>query len=115
MACNNCSELDPIPECTDNILLGTIEPDTEVYIYVKNLSSGYVHREETTSDEDGYLTLDLTEPDPTYYNSDSHYEVWATLRTDNVRLDITYAYGLIDSCLSLSFFRVNDTTEEAEA
>ncbi len=114
MACNNCSELDPIPECTESLLLGTIEPDTEVYIYVKNISNRYIHSEATTSDEDGYLTLDLEQPDPTYYNSDSSYEVWATLRTDNVRLSITYAYGLTDTCLAISFFRVNDTyTPEA--
>lgn len=113
MACNNCSQLDEIPECTETLVLGTIDPDTEIYIYVKNISNGYVHREETTSNGDGDITLDLTAPDSTFYNPDSSYEVWATLRTESVRLDITYAYGLTDTCLSISFFRVNDTTEEA--
>jgi hypothetical protein len=101
-------------ECTESLVLGTIDPDTEIYIYVKNISNGYVHRQEITSDAEGEITLDLTAPDPTFYNSDSSYEVWATLRTDSVKLDILYAYGLVDTCLSISFFRVNDTTEEAE-
>jgi hypothetical protein len=113
MACNDCSELDSIPECTDSIVLGSIDPDTEVYIYVKNIFTDYVHREEVTSDGDGDITLDLTEPDSSFYNPDSQYEIWVTLRDSSERLDITYAYGLTDTCLSLSFFRVNDTTEEA--
>jgi hypothetical protein len=113
MACNDCYILDSIPECTESLELGSIAPDTEVYIYVKNIFTGYVHRQETTSDGDGDLILDLTEPDISFYNQDSIYEIWATLRTDNERLDITYAYGLTSDCFSLSFFAVNDTTEEA--
>jgi hypothetical protein len=113
MACN-CSELDQIPECTESIVLGALsEIDTEVYIYVKNTFTGYVHREETTSNGDGDVTLDLTQPDSSFYNQDSAYEVWVTLRSDSERMDILYAYGLTNTCLSLSFLRVNNTTEEA--
>jgi hypothetical protein len=113
MSCN-CSELDSIPECTDSIVLGAISDiDTEVYIYVKNTFTGYVHREEATSNGDGDVTLDLTEPDSSFYNQDSAYEVWITTRDSSDRLEILYAYGLTDTCLSISFFRVNDTTEEA--
>jgi hypothetical protein len=113
MACNDCYLLDSIPECTEELVLGTIDPDTEVYIYVKNIFTGYVHREEVTSDGDGEIVLDLTQPDISFYNQDSIYEIWATLRTDSERLDITVAYGQVHDCLSLSFFAVNDTTEEA--
>jgi hypothetical protein len=35
MACNECHELDQIPECTDSIELGSIDADTEVYILCK--------------------------------------------------------------------------------
>lgn len=113
MACNECTSLESIPECSESIAIGKVTVLTEVYIYVKNIFTDYVHREEVTSDADGDIILDLAFPDPSFYNSDSQYEVWATLRTDSDRLDITYAYGLTDTCLNISFFRVNDTTEEA--
>jgi hypothetical protein len=113
MACNDCYQLDSIPECTEELELGSIAPDTEVYIYVKNIFTGYVHREEVTSDGDGDIVLDLTQPDISFYNQHSIYEIWVTLRTDNERIEVTYAYGLTADCFSLSFFQVNDTTEEA--
>lgn len=111
MACNDCHELDQIPECTDSLELGTIDAETEVYIYVKNTFTGYVHRQEALSGLYGALELDLTLPDPTYYNKDSSYEIWVTLRTDNVRIDITVSYGVVADCLNISFFPVNDTSE----
>jgi hypothetical protein len=114
MACNNCHELDQIPECTETLELGNIAVDTEVYIYVKNLFTEYVHRQEAISDVDGLLTLDLTQPDPSFYNKDSAFEIWVTLRTDNVKLDVTVAYGTVADCMNLSFFPVNDTYELPE-
>jgi hypothetical protein len=114
MACNDCHELDQIPECTDSLELGSVDADTEVYIYVKNIFTGYIHRQEALSDEEGVLTLDLTQPESSYYNKDSSYEIWVTLRTDNVRIDITVSYGVVADCLNLSFFAVNDTYELPE-
>jgi hypothetical protein len=114
MACNDCHELDSIPECSDELELGEITPDLEVYIYVRNTFSGYIHRQEAISDVDGAITLDLTQPDPSYYNKDSSYEIWVTPRTDNVRIDIIVAYGLINDCINLSLFKVNDTYELPE-
>lgn len=111
MACNDCHTLDQIPECTESLELGTIDADTEVYIYVKNNFTDYVHRQEALSDGDGLLTLDLTQPDPTFYNKDSSFEIWVTLRTDNVKIDITVSYGVVADCLNLSLFPVNDTYE----
>lgn len=111
MACNDCSTLDPIPECTASKVLGTIDPDLDVYIYVKNLFTGYIHRQEATSDIDGELTINLTLPDISFYNQDNSYEVWTTLRDDDTLLDITYAYGLTDTCLNLSFFKFKEVNE----
>jgi hypothetical protein len=92
------------------MVLGTIAVDTEVYIYVKNTFSGYLHSQEAISDNAGVLTLDLTQPDPSFYNQDSHYEVWVTLMTDNVKLTFTEDLETYD-CLEISFYKVNDTYE----
>jgi hypothetical protein len=115
MACNTCETFDPIPECSESLELGTIDADTEVYIYVKNQFSEYVHRQEALSDEDGVLTIDLTYPVPSFYNKDNTYEVWTTLRDDNERIDITISYGVVTDCINISFFPVNDTYELPEA
>ena len=115
MACNNCETLDPIPECSESLELGTIDANTEVYIYVKNLFSEYIHRQEAISGNYGALVIDLTYPVPSFYNKDSSYEVWATLRDDNERIDITVSYGLVYDCVNISFFPVNDTYELPEA
>jgi hypothetical protein len=112
MACNNCYSFDSIPECTSELTLGIIDPLTDIYIYVKNTFTGYMHREEVTSDANGEIILDLTQPDPSFYNQDSSYEIWATLRTDSDLIEITVAYGIVDTCISVEFFKVNDTTEE---
>jgi hypothetical protein len=110
MACNNCLSLDQIPECTDSMVLGEMAVSTEVYIYVKNTFTGYIHRQEAISDGAGELELDLEQPDPSFYNQDSHYEVWVTLRTDDVKIIFTVdaeAY----TCLEISFYKINDTYE----
>jgi hypothetical protein len=112
MACNNCETLDAIPECSDSLELGTIDADTEVYIYVKNNFTGYIHKQNAVSGLYGALTLDLTLPDPSFYNKDSNYEVWATLRDDNERIDITVSYGIVADCVSPQFFLVNDFLDE---
>ncbi len=109
MACNDCHTLDPIPECSESLELGTIDTNTEVYIYVKNIT-GYTHRQEAISGNYGALTLNLYIPDPSLYNKDNSYEVWATLRDDNERIDITVAYGIVADCINISFFPINDTS-----
>ncbi len=114
MACNNCENLDPIPECSESLELGTITADTDVYIYVKN-TIGYVHRQEAISDNDGLLEIDLTEPDLSFYNKDNSYEVWVTLRDDNERIDITISYGIVADCVNISFFPINYSSQLPEA
>ncbi len=111
MACNNCHILDPIPECSESLELGTIDANTEVYIYVKNLFSEYIYRQEAISGNYGALTIDLSWPHYSFYNKDFAYEVWITLRNDNERIDITISYGIVTDCINISFFPINDTHE----
>lgn len=109
MACNTCQATKLIPVCTDSLILGEIAPDTDVYIFVINHSNGYTHRQEATSDAEGILKIDLSKPDPSFYNPDSAYEIWATLQDEpqNLRLLITIEEEPY-SCFNLSFNRVFD-------
>ena len=112
MSCNTCQLTKPIPTCTESLVLGTIASDTDVYIFVKNHSSGYIHRQEATSTLYGTLALDMSLPDPSFYNQDSNYEVWVTLQTvsPNDRLDITIDSVTYD-CFSLSFYTFYNETD----
>lgn len=106
MACNTCQSLDSISECSDTIELGIIDPDLEVYIYVKNIHSGYIHRQEAVSDNTGLLILDLSNPDVSFYNQNSAYEVWVTLQTDSTRL--VFIDPATFDCLNPSFYKAMD-------
>lgn len=85
MDCNNCQLTKPIPVCTLTLIIGDIAPiDTPVYIFIENISSGYIHRQEAVSSPSGLVTLDLSKPDPSFYNIYSNYSLWITLQTSTV-------------------------------
>lgn len=107
MACNDCHKLTSIPECSTSLYLGVIYPLDEIDIYVKNMATGYVHRQEAAADVGGNIILNLTQPDLSFYNQDGVYEIWATFRYEFERLAITQAYGLTYTCLSVEFFMVD--------
>lgn len=112
MGCNTCQLTKSIPVCTESLVLGSIAPDTDVFIFILNHTTGYTHRQAATSDIAGLLSLDLELPDPSFYNPDSNYELWATLDTDspNDRLDITIDSVAYD-CFNLSFYAFYDDTD----
>ncbi len=113
MACKTCHQLSEIPECSESIVLGSMAIDTEVYIYVKNLYSGFIHKQEAVSDNTGDLTLNLTKPSKDFYNKDTAYQIWVTLRTDNDKIDFTIDTVDLD-CFNLSVYPVNDFYEIPE-
>jgi len=110
MSCNSCQLTKPIPTCTELLVLGAITSDTDVYIYVKNHNSGYVHRQEAVSTLYGTLSLDMSLPDPSFYNQDSNYEVWVTTQESTDRIDITIDAITYD-CFSLSFYTFYNETD----
>lgn len=110
MACRTCHQLEEIPKCSDSIALGSMTIDTDIYIYVKNLYSGYIHKQEAISSGAGLVTLDLTKPSKDFYNKDSASEIWVTLRTDNDKIDFTINAVSLD-CFNLSVYPVNDFSE----
>jgi hypothetical protein len=76
MACNSCQSTKSIPQCTGQVVIGTYTANTDIFIFVKNNTTGYIHRQESTTDSDGKVLLDLSFPDPSFYNHDNTYELW---------------------------------------
>ena len=116
MSCPTCTETKPIPKCVDTLIIGAIEYDnTDVYIYVENLTTGRIQRIDATSGISGEVELDLTDPDKEYYSPNFTYELWITLQTGSIndKLDVTIGYGLYD-CFVLRFLEIFDGVDIAE-
>lgn len=105
MSCNNCTATKSIPTCTTDLIIGQIEDfDTDVFVFVKNLTTGYSLRFEATSEGDGTVRLDMTLVDPSFYNPNSLYEIWITLQDEgqNQKQIITIDSETFD-CFNLRF------------
>jgi hypothetical protein len=106
MACD-CYSLSSLPTCSESLTLSGLTADADVYIYVQNIA-GYVHRYEGTTDEEGDITLDITEPS-TFYHSDSTFKIWAT---DQGGTQLTFTIDAEEyECLNQSFYLVSSNSE----
>ena len=108
MACIECAETKPVPECVNSIILGTIAFNSEpIYVFVKNIITGYVHSEDSNSSAAGIVTLSTTLPDISFYNHNHLYEIWVTRQsqTINDRLPITIG-ALPYTCFLVPFIKV---------
>lgn len=110
--CNPCLKTDILPVCTDNIVVGEISsPDTDVFVYVKDITTHRCFRFEETSDNNGIVTITSLNQEPDFMQNHS-YELWITLATATGiedREDI-----LVDNasetteCISLEFKRTGE-------
>ena len=112
MSCTNCTESNQIPECVDTITIGTIANlNTAVYIYIRNLSTGYVHQQAATSSGAGLVILDSTLPDKSFYNENHLYELWITLQSAGINNKKTITIDAeVQDCLLLNFVKTDSTT-----
>ncbi len=111
MACTNCQEVTPIPQCVEDITIGAIaDLTTDVYVFVKNLTTGYLHQQEAVSDGAGLVILDSTLPDISFYNENHFYELWITKQSETIndKLPITVVGGATPfDCLLLVFTKTD--------
>jgi hypothetical protein len=107
MACIDCLRTKVVPACTDELILGTIEEVAPINIFVKNLSTGYIYVQQSDSTSlSGYgsVSLDMTDPDTSFYNPNSSYEIWVTLQDESNNDRLSIAVGDEDgTCLAVSF------------
>lgn len=107
MACVDCLRTKVVPACTDELVIGTIQEVAPISIFVKNLTTGYIYIQQTDSISlSGYgsVILDMNEPDKSFYNPNSSYEIWVTLQDDPEKERLSIAVGDEDSlCVAVSF------------
>lgn len=108
MDCLTCQQTKQIPNCTDDLVLGIIDyVSTNVYIFIENVTTGRVERQEATSSPVGVVTLDLTDPNAHFYSNSYAFEVHVSLRdtTPTEKLPIQLGGSTFD-CFQLTFDKI---------
>ena len=108
MSCLNCEIYLERLAC-EPFTVGNTEGATDIDIWIKNHTTGYLHKQELTTDVDGNISVDNTIPSVGFYNAHSVYELWITLRGETKRVDfIESDTGDAVQCLNLKFLTSDD-------
>lgn len=105
--CNPCLTTDIIPVCVTSLVVGSISSlNTDVFVYVKDITTSKVVRFEETTDGAGLITITGLDTEPDFMPNHS-YELWVTLATATSiddREDITVPNaGTTTECIALCF------------
>ena len=112
MACTDCAYTKIIPTCITEITVGTItELAADVYVFVKNISTGKIDRFSSTSDGAGLVKLSSIAAN--FFMDSYDYEIWITLRSagQNDKLDMEID-GNMDVCFAMPFADLYDGAGE---
>ncbi len=101
-----------VPECANTINLGQIpNVNTLVFITIEKQNGSQI-LQSFTSEADGTIKLDMTDPNTSYYNHfDGLYLVWATLGgyyCENDKLEMT-ATGVVSTTYGITFRKAQGT------
>lgn len=104
MNCDNCTRAKRVNHCANALEIGVIDLfSANVDIYVENTASGYIYKQEVTTDISGLVTLDMTEPNKDFYLGE--YYIYVTKRDDSCRLQVDYLCELSWECAIVEFFK----------
>jgi len=84
MNCINCIEAKPIPVCSGELIIGTVETiETEVFVFVQNIATGYIATHTVTpSSYDSSVSIPLDEPYPDFYSPNFYFKLWVSETED---------------------------------
>jgi hypothetical protein len=104
-----CQRVKDIPVCTNSIEVGTIsEIETDVFVYIKNLTTDAEKVLEATSDDEGLVVVDVS----TFNFSKNYvYEIKITDKDGNL-LDIQLSqYNIVD-CVTFDAKSISSTLDD---
>lgn len=105
-----CQESQKVPTCLDELVLGSVsELNADVFVDIKNVSTGYSIRQAVTTSAEGLVTINLTDPVPSFYNPNSYYEI-SISSTTQVLLPLTIDDMEFD-CIAVYFEKINGLDE----
>lgn len=107
MNCSNCIEAKPIPVCTGDLIIGTIESAEGVYVFVENIATGYIAMQPAVADNDGRIAIDMSEPYPDFYSPNFYFKLWVSETEDgNVIIPVTIE-DVEYECLTIIFQKIH--------
>lgn len=118
MSCPDCSKANNILRCITTLTVGTAasHPNTDVYLYIRNNTTGRLYRYEVTTSNTGLISKDISAQQ---YMDGHNYELWVTLASaTNIDDRITFTVGSENvTCITLGFETVyaDDDTLESSA
>jgi hypothetical protein len=108
MPCLVCTPTKPIIKCTTNLILGIIaETSADIWIHVRNITTGKLYRQSATSSGAGVVTLDKTKPSTYFYSPNHAFELWVTLEESTFVESITIGAEEV-TCLNPVFENPTD-------
>lgn len=114
MSCN-CTKIKDLPTCINELIIGTITPiSQDVYVFFKNTTLNQTTRLTGDSDEDGLVTVDLTDLPENFFSENYNYEIYVTTLSASPSDKQTITVGAeSDTCLMVKFFKVEDGAIES--
>ena len=112
MSCSPCSFVKPVPICVQQIIIGTISSiDANIYVFVKNVTTGKEIRLSTITDGAGLITLDVS---GLTFSDSFTYEFKAILQTAVSINDVeTITIGVdSDTCWAVPFVTIEDSNQD---
>ena len=124
MQCLTCTSIKELVAGAGTVVLGTVsETSADIYIYVKNTATKQTYRQSATTDGDGTVTMDITDPEIYAYHPNATFEIWVTLQSADIGTVLSITIGATAyECLAARFVRplgssnayVTDATQTAE-
>lgn len=99
-------------ECDEaNLTIGTLEPDTDYYIYVWDEGRDKTKRISATSDGTGLLTFDML-PYRRFFNDVTRFAIWVTKTDEGITEKNNITIGSeVYTCFTFTFIKTFGTEE----
>lgn len=98
MSCSTCYQAAPIPRCTNQIKLGTIDANTDVIVKFRS-SAGRIDYIEATSDNSGVLYVSTADIEL----GEMAYEIIVIDATTNEAVEVTTDDSQTATCIEATF------------
>lgn len=103
--CLTCQKTKVLPRCSTLLTIGRINHiSQDIFIFIKNVTTGYPIRQSRTSSVAGVVTIDMADPAKNFFSQNHTYEVWVTFQDTTIeeRLPIELG-GSTSECFILEF------------
>jgi hypothetical protein len=108
MNCTNCIEAKPIPVCTGELIIGTVDTSEEVYVFIENIATGYIAMQSAVPSEyDSSISINMGEPYPDFYSSNFYFKLWVSDAEDGNAIVPLTIDEIEYECLTIIFQKLH--------